>query len=235
MPRQPHDLPLIRSQDQQLKLDMGLSALRRINTGKTWDDWMQIGEALKVVTEFAVDRAGSGPWHRDNKSAIRVFNAMWDEYQRSEGNNEKPLSSSERTQLRFIMDHPQIEVWRNTLDSTKRRSLNHPNAVVSAWRKATQTPDATRARAKKAKADMVVELHDTIATLTKELTQAKRNSEWNAPDNLGKAEDAIVSQLSKAGVGAKIESAKRMLARLGISDISKMLAPNRKRTKNATE
>jgi hypothetical protein len=155
MPRQPHDLPLIRSQDQQLKLDMGLSALRRINTGKTWDDWMQIGEALKVVTEFAVDRAGSGPWHRDNKSAIRVFNAMWDEYQRSEGNNEKPLSSSERTQLRFIMDHPQIEVWRNTLDSTKRRSLNHPNAVVSAWRKATQTPDATRARAKKAKADMV--------------------------------------------------------------------------------
>jgi hypothetical protein len=225
MAKQPYDLPLLRSADQQAKLDMGLSALRRINSGKTWEDWMAVGEAMKVVTEFAVERADAGAWHRDNKKVIRLFNQMWDAFQRSEGNNDKPLSSSERTQLRFVMDHPEIEDWRNTLDSTKRRSLNHPNAVVSAWRAATQTPDEEKTAIKKAKADVFVEQSQTIAKLERELVQAKRDKEWSAPLNLGAAEDAMVAQLDGVGTAAKIDSAKRLLARLGITDISKALAP----------
>jgi hypothetical protein len=229
MTRQPANLPLVRSEENQLILDLGLKALHRINADKTWDDWMSVGAALRVITEAAVDQAKSGPWHRDNKSAVRMFNGLWEHYEHSDGSNHKPLSSSERTQLRFVMDHPEVEVWRGTLDSTKRRSLNHPNAVVSAWRKATQTPDKEATRAAQAKADVMVELEKELADMRKQLQQAKRDNEWNAPDNLSKAEDAMVAQLKSAGIANKIESAKRLLSRLGITDINKLLAPRPRR------
>jgi hypothetical protein len=226
MARQLPHLPLIRSEDQELKLEMARKALRRINSGSAWEDWILVGEALIVVTDFAVAQVNNGPWDKDkNRPAVRLCNQLWDEFQKSEGNNEKPLSSQERTQLRFIMEHPEVEVWRQTLDSTKRRLLNHPNSVVTAWRKATQTPDPKITKAMKAKSDVLVELHSENARLTKELNQAKRDKEWSAPQTLAKLEDAMVAQLDGVGTAAKIDSAKRLLARLGITDISKVLAP----------
>ena len=205
--------------------------MRRINADKTWEDWKQVGAAVKVITEAAVEQAKSGPWHRDNKAAVRMFNGLWDHYESSDGSNHKPLSSSERTQLRFIIDHPEIEVWRNTLDSTKRRGLNHPNAVVSAWRKATQTPNEKTARAAREKADIVIELEKELADAKRALHQAMRDKEWSEPETLAKAEDALVARLHNASAAHKIDVAKRLLTRLGITDISKALKPApRKRT-----
>jgi hypothetical protein len=91
MARQSFDLPLVRSEEQQAILELGLQALRRINSGKSWDDWMMVGDALKVITEFAVERADDGPWRSGGTKAAHVFNQLWEAYQRSEGNNEKPL------------------------------------------------------------------------------------------------------------------------------------------------
>jgi hypothetical protein len=232
MTKVPPNLPLVRSEEQQLILDQGLAALRRINADKSWDDWKMVGAAVKVITEAAVEQAKSGPWHRDNKSAVRMFNGLWEHYEASDGSNHKPLSSSERTQLRFIMDHPEVEVWRATLDSTKRRSLNHPNAVVSAWRKATQTPNEKTARATRERTDVMLELEKEIADLKKKLSHAEREREWTEPQTLAKAEDALVGRLHNASTAHKIETAKRLLERLGLADISKLLkpAPRRSRT-----
>jgi hypothetical protein len=232
MSKVPPNLPLVRSDEHQLILDLGLKALHRINADKSWDDWKQVGAAVKVITEAAVEQAKSGPWHRDNKSAVRMFNGLWEHYEASDGSNHKPLSSSERTQLRFIMDHPEVEVWRSTLDSTKRRSLNHPNAVVSAWRKATQTPDAKTARAARERTDVIIELEKELAEKDKALKQALREQEWRAPENLERAEEAVVAQLKNASTTHKIATAKRLLTRLGITDINKLLkpAPRRRRT-----
>jgi hypothetical protein len=232
MPSVLPNLPLVRSEEHQLILDQGLSALRRINADKSWDDWKMVGAAVRVITEAAVEQARSGAWHRNNKSAVRMFNGLWDHYEASDGGNHKPLSSSERTQLRFIMDHPEVEVWRNTLDNTKRRSLNHPNAVASAWRKATQTPDPKTARAARERTDVIIELEKELVEKDKALKQALREQEWRAPENLEKAEEAVVAQLKNASTAHRIETAKRLLARLGITDISKLLkpAPRRRRT-----
>jgi hypothetical protein len=226
-------IPLIRSQEQQIILDLGLAALRRINADKTWDDWKQVGEALKVITEGAVAQARSGPWHRDNKAAVRMFNGLWEHYEKSDGSNHKPLSSSERTALRFIVDHPEVEVWRDTLDGTKRRQLNHPNAIVNAWRKATQTPDKETAGKAAAKEDVIVALEQKLAEAEKQLRHAKREAEWAAPENLAKAEEAIVAQLANAGINKKIEVFRRVAQRAGISDLTKLLAPEL-RKKRAT-
>jgi hypothetical protein len=68
----------------------------------------------------------------------------------------------QRTALRFIMDHSEVEVWRDTLDGTKRRQLNHPNAIVNAWRKATQTPDKESVEKAAAKEDVLVSLDRKI-------------------------------------------------------------------------
>jgi hypothetical protein len=233
MPRVPPTLPVVRSDEHQLILDQGLAALRRINADKSWEDWKMVGAALTVITEAAVAQAKSGPWHRDNKSAVRMFNGLWDHYQNGDGTNHKPLSSSERTQLRFVMDHPEVEQWRDTLDSTKRRSLNHPNAVVNAWKKATQAPDAAKTQARQAKTDVLVELEKELADTKKALSQALRDAEWRATDNLSEAEGAVVALLRDAGTPIKIDFAKRLLARLGITDIS--LKPAPKRARNATK
>jgi hypothetical protein len=227
----PSNLPLVRSEEQQIILDLGLKALDRINADKTWDDWKQVGAALKVITEGAVAQAKSGPWHRDNKTAVRMFNGLWEHYETSDGSNHKPLSSSERTQLRFVMDHPEVEVWRDTLDGTKRRKLNHPNAVVNAWRTATQTPENAE-RKTTTKDDVLVRLEQELAEALKQLKHAKREAEWVAPSNLAKAEDAMVTQLSNVGITKKIETFRRVASRAGIADLTKLLAPElrRKRT-----
>jgi hypothetical protein len=227
----PSNLPLVRSEEQQIILDVGLKALHRINADKTWDDWKQVGAALKVITEGAVAQAKSGPWHRDNKTAVRMFNGLWEHYEHSDGSNHKPLSSSERTQLRFVMDHPEVEAWRDTLDGTKRRKLNHPNAVVNAWRAATQTPENAE-RKTATKDDVLVRLEQELAEALKQLKHAKREAEWAAPSNLAKAEDAMVTQLANVGITKKIETFRRVASRVGIADLTKLLAPElrRKRT-----
>jgi hypothetical protein len=235
MTKVPPNLPLVRSEEQQLILDQGLAALRRINADKSWDDWKMVGAAVRVITAAAVEQAKSGAWHRDNKSAVRMFNELWEHFETSDGSNQKPLSSSERTQLRFIMDHPEIEDWRNTLDNTKRRSLNHPNAVVNAWKKATQTPDAAKTEAAQAKMDVMVGLEKELADTKKALNQAKRDLEWRATENLSLAEGAVVAFLRGAGTPIKIDFAKRLLAQLGIADISKMLKPAPRRTRTNSQ
>jgi hypothetical protein len=229
---QPPKLPTVRSEEQEIILDLGLKALRRINSGKSWLDWMSVADAVGVITEFAVADANSGPWHRDNKRAVRAFNILWEDYEKSEGSNYKPLSSSERTQLRFIKDHPEVEVWRATLDTTKQRALNHPNAVVSAWRKATQTPDANRTAVKKEKQDIVVALELELADTKTKLRHAQSAAEWTAPDTLIKAEDVHVEKLANEPIAARLEHAKRFLTRLGIADLNKALAsPKKKRVR----
>jgi hypothetical protein len=224
----PSNLPLVRSEEQQIVLDLGLKALHRINADKTWDDWKQVGAALKVITEGAVAQAKSGPWHRDNKTAVRMFNGLWEHYEHSDGSNHKPLSSSERTQLRFVMDHPEVELWRDTLDGTKRRKLNHPNAVVNAWRAATQTPENAE-RKTTTKDDVLVRLEQELAEALKQLKHAKREAELVAPSNLAKAEDAMVTQLANVGITKKIETFRRVASRVGIADLTKLLAPELRR------
>jgi hypothetical protein len=53
---------LVRSEEQQIILDVGLKALHRINADATFEDWLKVGDALMVITEGAVEKANSGPW-----------------------------------------------------------------------------------------------------------------------------------------------------------------------------
>jgi hypothetical protein len=126
-------------------------------------------------------------------------------------------------------------VWRDTLDGTKRRQLNHPNAIVAAWRKATQTPDEEAARKATTKDDVLVRLEEELAEANKQLKHARREAEWVAPENLAKAEQAMVAQLANVGITKKIEVFRRVASRLGISDLTKLLAPEPRRRRTYSQ
>jgi hypothetical protein len=128
--------------------ERGLVALRFIHSDQTWERWMDIGEAMLVITEEAQAVVGAKSWDKDNKPLVKVFNRRWEDYEQRATNKpgHKPLSKQERTMLRFVMAHPEIAAWRAIQVGPRKRKLNHPNAVVNAWKR-TQPRAAAEAKA----------------------------------------------------------------------------------------
>ena len=122
--------------------ERGLEALRFIYSNQTWERWIDIGEAMLVITEEACAALGAAAWDKDNKPLVRLFNRKWDEYEQRAHNDpaHRPLSKQERSRLRFVMDHTEVGAWRATLPGPQRRKYNHPNAVVEAWKRAQPKP-----------------------------------------------------------------------------------------------
>jgi hypothetical protein len=140
---QPHTTPGDEERKQVIK-QRGLEALRRVKNVQVWDDWTQIGAALMVITEEALAAVGMETWDGDSKPLVKVFNNKWEDYERL-ASNEKPLSRQERSMLRFVMTHPEVGAWHATLPGPQQRRLNHPNAVVNAWKRTQpREPSAPR-------------------------------------------------------------------------------------------
>ena len=115
----------------------GLESLRRVKSDSTWEDWRGIGEAMMLITEEAASAIGAEAWDDKNKRLIKEFNRRWEAYEAS-GSNIKPLTKQERWALRQVMTNlPMIEAWRGELKPQRKRRLNYPNQVLTAWKRAT--------------------------------------------------------------------------------------------------
>jgi hypothetical protein len=132
---------------KQRILRNGIECLRRLHGDQTWEDWMGTGEAMMVITEEVLADLALVGWDADNKQLTKEFVRRWEQYERTAGDNHKPLTKQERWALREVMTRPEIGAWRaGELTGPEKRRLNHPNAVINRWKTKTQPREPKKER-----------------------------------------------------------------------------------------
>lgn len=117
-------------------------ALQRLKSNQTYEDWRQVGAQLLIITEETLNDLGLGAWDKDDKKLVREFTQRFEQWERTVGDNAKPLSKQERWALRTLMTEPKYHAWYTTLPGPKQRDMNHPNAIINAYKRRHPEPKA---------------------------------------------------------------------------------------------
>jgi hypothetical protein len=126
-----------RPTDDEALIQRGREAFERLANGRTWDDWIAVGEALLIGRTAAMREA-----HTNEPKGGR-YNEIFGLWLRHYGFDR--LDKSDRAKLMEVMNHrAEIEAWRTLLPSNKRMLLNHPTTVLRNWKASTQIPRADR-------------------------------------------------------------------------------------------
>jgi hypothetical protein len=105
----------------------GMQAWARLKKGKSWTDWLQVGEALQVGRDWAMNQAGT------NRPEGKAYNVVFGEWLAKYKLDD--MDKGDRSRLFAVMDNlPAIDAWRLTLTLTERLKLNHPQAVLRKWK-----------------------------------------------------------------------------------------------------
>jgi hypothetical protein len=140
----------------------GTAAWKRLKSNKGWNDWIAVGEALRVGREWAMHQAMT------NKPEGKAYNTAFGEWLTKYKLDDQ--DKGDRSRLFTVMDNlGMIEQWRSTLTTTERLKLNHPNAVLRKWKGAIE-PET------KPKSDKPT-LRDNVVILSEEVTALKAHIE----------------------------------------------------------
>jgi hypothetical protein len=112
-------------------------ALRRLKNDKTCEDWIAVGEMMMVITAWVMQQVGC--LDRKDRSMLREASRYFEEWDVSVS-NQPPLTKQERWSLREFMTNPEIRAWHAALPAPQRRRLNHPNAIINAWKNVVRGP-----------------------------------------------------------------------------------------------
>jgi hypothetical protein len=111
----------------------GSEAWKRLKQGMNWNDWLMVGEALRVGREWAMNQAGT------NQPAGKGYNIAFGAWLEKYGFDD--MDKAARSRLFKVMDNlPAIQKWRDTLGQSHRLTLNHPASVLRKWESQTQGP-----------------------------------------------------------------------------------------------
>jgi hypothetical protein len=123
---------------------LGAEAWSRLRKHPTWSSWMNVAEALLIGRIEAMRIAGT------NRMVGSKYNRAMGAW--LQANGFEGISAQERHKAVLCLQNVEsIELWRATLDESERRRLNHPAAVLAAWKRATKTtPPRQRANGTKA-------------------------------------------------------------------------------------
>ena len=109
----------------------GSEAWQRLSKDANWSDWLQVGEALQVGRELAMNKAET------NKPEGKGYNTAFGEWLIKYKLD--TLDKGARSRLFDVMAYlPEIEKWRQTLTLTERLKLNNPHSVLRRWKASTQ-------------------------------------------------------------------------------------------------
>lgn len=101
--------------------------------GVDWDTWLAVGRGLEECQKLALERA-----HSNDMSSQRAKKEM---AKLLDAEQLGCINKSVRSVLLAVMrDLPAIAAWRDTLTSTERMRMNHPQAVMRRYKRATTTP-----------------------------------------------------------------------------------------------
>jgi hypothetical protein len=208
---EPHTTPGDEERKEAIKR-RGLDALRRIHRNQVWEDWMEVGEALLIITEEAMAEVGVESWSGDDKKLVKAFNTRWDAYEQLASNdpNHKPLSKQERWALREVMTKPEIGAWRATQTGPKRRKLNHPNAVINGWKRTQPRPPSKPRQPSNL-------LSPALQERDEEIAQLKAQIEEGPGLTLDQHIDAVVELLNAKPLPERMQIVQELAARIGIA------------------
>ena len=157
----------------------GTAAWRRLKKCKSWSDWLQVGEAILVGRDCAMNQALT------NRPEGKAYNMAMSEWlQRYKLDD---MDKGDRSRLFEIMGNlANVEQWRSTLTLTQRLALNHPNAVLRKFKAAAEPardPADKKPTVRETLAQVledgdgkdreIVELKARIVELEEELTSAR--------------------------------------------------------------
>jgi hypothetical protein len=104
------------------QIERGRAALARLNSNSTFEDWVMVGQALKIGREEVSNtiKASGGTY------SMRM--TAWLKTQEFDS-----IDKGVRSRLLNIIDKlPEVQSWRETLSSADRLKYNHPNSI---WRR----------------------------------------------------------------------------------------------------
>ena len=115
-------------------------AAERLIAGHEWQDWVAVGRALRIGRSHALYEAGT------NKPEGKKYAASFARWL-TEHKLDQIADKATRCRLLELMDHiDQVEIWRKTLASNKRLSINHPITVWKHWQRSKVVPDPNKAQ-----------------------------------------------------------------------------------------
>src|SRR5262245_20454288 len=179
----------------------GQEAWSRLQSGRSWEDWLSVGEAVQVGRHRAMVEADT------NQPRGSRYESIFGDWLRETGFD--TLDKADRKRLFNCLEHrSEIEAWRQTLATNKRLLLNHPASVWRNWQKATVAGKATTNRT--AQLSPIAKLKQEVVRLEDENLQLRR-----AGDDLFSSRD------SAADIARLI--ADRLLQRLSPPKIRQVL------------
>jgi hypothetical protein len=158
---------MMREDERDRVARQGMQAWARLKKGKSWTDWLQVGEALQVGREWAMHQAGV------NKPEGKGYNTAFSEWLTKYKLDD--MDKGDRSRLFSVMDNlPAIDEWRQTLTLTQKLALNHPQAVLRKW-KAFMKPEERdeHGQPRPTLRDSVVNLSEENMTLKREVADLK--------------------------------------------------------------
>jgi len=144
------------------------AAWKRLKKGKSWHDWIIVGEGLVLWRQEAMHEAGVN--RPEGKGYNMAFGNKLVE------NKLDDMDKGDRARLFDCMDNlASIEEWRQRLTLPQRMMVNHPSTVWRRWKKAMAVPASAEpgAEPKPTLRDSVANLSEENAELKRQLEQAK--------------------------------------------------------------
>jgi hypothetical protein len=213
-------------------------SLLRLNSDFTLNDWRNVWEKLRLVTEEVMDSQGLVEYDPDSKRLVREITKRMDDWERSKSNR-RPMSKSERWAMREYFGNPKYEQWLNEkeMSGARRRRMNSPGSVINAYKRDYPDPNKPKRERKvsevlspafTAKNKLLDEKDERIKELEQELTAARAKGATEktaAPRNLDAARAAYVRLVVQAfGADKKaIKDESKRLAKASVDLLYEMI------------
>jgi hypothetical protein len=206
----------------------GQEAWSRLATREkhTWEDWLAVGEALRIGRHGAMLEAGT------NKPSGSRYADIFGQWLKT--TNFDAIEKGTRSRLFGCLDHrDDIERWREALPLSRRLELNHPNSV---WRNWSATVTDKGAAEKTTQLSPIAKLKQEVVRLEDENLQLRRagddlfSARDSAADIARLLADRLLQRLSPDKVQRIIEELPRIVAERGDLPRDAMKAKKRRRT-----
>lgn len=149
-------------------LNAGRSALYRLKSDRTYEDWRAVGKVMLLMTVRAAITLGRNKVDPEDTEVTKLATKWFVAWEQEGGSNLRPLSKSERWELRELIFNPEIDAFYLALPDDKRRRLNHPNAIINAYNRSLRPKPPPRTGEQEQFTEAIQKFVHRLATMPEE-------------------------------------------------------------------